>query len=179
MHMRIALVGAIAAIMFGAVACTGDGSDPLALDEYLSEVERLDDAAEQEQGQLEAAFDESAGEAPESGPLSQQFKDALTTYYEELVRVGGDYINDIDDLEPPDVAQSAHEEYIEAYDEVLVALNDIVDDIDGVSTTTDLTALLDNQALTSAYDRANEACAGLQQVATDNNVDVDFECQTS
>lgn len=171
------LAAGLAVVALAAAACGGGSSDPLALDGYLSQVEALDDQAEQEQNQLEATFQDEYGNEDPNAPPSAAFLAGLRAYYEELVVIGREYINDVDDLDPPDEAQEAHDEYVASYDEVLVELNDVIDQVEGVTTAGALDDLLSSGPMTAAFERADEACRGLQSVADEGNFDIDFECR--
>jgi hypothetical protein len=164
-------------VMFAVSACGGGGGDALSLDEYLSEMERLDNEAEARQATLQQQFESATVGESGSGALTDVYKEALETYYVGLVDAGKDFINAVDDLEPPDEAQDVHDEYVAAYDELLVQLNTVIDGVPDLTTGGDRDALLSNPDLDAAFERGNAACAGLQQLATDNNVDVDFGCQ--
>jgi hypothetical protein len=67
---------------------------------------------------------------------------------------------------------------VTAYDEVLIELNATIDLIPGVSSNEALTELLSRSALLAAFNRAAQACQGLQAAATSVSAVVDLECQS-
>lgn len=176
--VRIALVGGLAAaIMFGLAACGGDDGDSLSIEAYLTEMERLDNEAETQQAALRQQFEAATVGDSGSGPLTDGYIGALEAYYVGLVEAGKDFVNAVEDLQPPDDAQDVHDEYIAAYDELLAQLNIVIDGIPTLTNSGDRDALLASPDLEAAFERGNAACADLQQLATDNNVSVDFGCQ--
>ncbi len=177
--VRIAIVGSLAAALMIAVAACGGGDDgdALSIEDYLTEMERLDNDAEAQQTALRQQFEAATVGDSGSGALTDVYKEALEAYYVGLAEAGKDFINAVEDLQPPDDAQEVHDEYIAAYDELLAQLNVIIDEIPTLTSRGDRDALLSSPDLEAAFARGNAACADLQQLAADNNVDVDFGCQ--
>lgn len=178
MSVRLTAIAGFLVVLalFGTACGGGDSNDALSLDAYLSEMERLDNEAEAQQQSLQQEFEAAAGGDIGTGSLTDQFKDALEVYYVGLVDAGKEFIDQVDELEPPSEAEEEHDEYVAAYDDVLVELNAVIDEIPGLTTAGDADALLSNEELSAAFERGNAACRGLQQLADDNSVDVDFGC---
>ena len=178
-RVQLVLVGGLAAILVLAFAACGGGDDgdALSVEAYLVEMERLDAEAEAQQAALRQQFEAATVGDGGSGALTAGYVGALEAYYVGLVEAGKDFVNAVEDLQPPDDAQDLHDEYIAAYDELLTQLNAVIDQIPSLVTSGERDALLANPDLEAAFARGNAACADLQQLATDNNVDVDFGCQ--
>jgi thioesterase domain-containing protein len=170
---RLVLVVIAFGTVVGLTACGGDGADPLELDTYFSEMERLRNEREARRAEVQTEYERAIENEPMA---SERFKQALTTYYTDLVSTGKNFVNQIDDLVPPDELEDIHEEYIESYDATLSELNAIIDDIPSVQTPGEVQALVASPDLDAAIDRGNAACASLQEAAVAANIDVDFGC---
>ncbi len=174
---RTTLAAFSSMLLLFTAACSSGGGDTLSGPEYFTELQSLDDASEVSQEQLQSAYDSATASIPE-GSASEARLTAERVFYEGLVQIGKDYVNAIDDLVPPAEVKDAHEEYIAAYDEVLIQLNTVVDDLPAVTTVGGLNALLSNDDLVASFTRANKACVELQASALTVDARVDLECKT-
>lgn len=175
--VQLALIGLATILMLGFAACGGgDDGDALSVEAYLGEMERLDNEAEAQQAALQQQFDAATVGDSGTDTLSDAYLAAFEAYYVGLHQAGKDFVNAVDDLQPPDDAQDVHDEYVAAYDDILTQLNAVIDQIPSLVTSGERDALLSSPDLEAAFARGNAACADLQQLATDNNVDVDFGC---
>jgi hypothetical protein len=170
--MVLACVCALVALS----GCSGGSS--LSPEEYSAQLQKLDDDSEARQGELGTAFQTATGDIDPAGALTPDVVTAIRTYYEGLLDVGKDFVNEVDDLAPPSEVKNEHDEFIDTYDEVLVELSDVVDGIGLLVTAADLAALTSNQDLAAALREANAACASLQQSVIDAGGSIDLECRS-
>jgi hypothetical protein len=171
--MRWAL-GFIAAssLVFITAACGGGGDDPQTLEEYLGLYEAADNRAEQASDQLDTQYAAVLSQTQ----LTDDNRPDVQAYFQELGEVGQTYVDEISDLNPPEEAEDLHEASVESYQHVLDLYDDAQADIGQVTSIGGLQALFDTPEINDALEAANEDCRELQQLATDNNVDVDLEC---
>jgi hypothetical protein len=125
------VVGALAlAFAAAAAGCGGDGGgDQLTKEEYQQEVKKVGDTLSSSAGGLSSAFGQSD---PES-------LDQVADEIEKLQQAMEDAADDLDNLTPPDDAQSAHDKLVEG-------IRGFADEIGGVADAArdgDLAALRD------------------------------------
>jgi len=170
MTFRAACVGlALIVLLAGAVACTDGGggvrSGPLTLAEYFDELEGsstdLDERAASLVETLEASDD------------VEELKEAAGQYPDVL----GDFLEDLEALEPPGEAAAAHEDALDAGREFLDLLAGAVDDAEQAETEAELLEVFGNDELVSATTAFSETCVALQTIADDNGIDVDLGCE--
>lgn len=144
-------------------ACSGgndNNAGELTVDQYFDRLEALADAATDRLN----SQSEPAGFADVAGIFNQTL---------DIFR---EFLNDIQNTTPPNEARIAHDAFIIAFDEFIDGNRILATQLEGASTAAEFSAIL--QDLPAEADQAhfNSACGDLQQVATDNNVDVDLGC---
>jgi hypothetical protein len=162
------VLAATALMGFGAFAsaCNDDGS--LSLDEYFQQVEEIDKTNTERQGELEGQFDEL-------GPDSSV--DDAADLFEQQVDLLRDFHGDLDDIEPPDEAEDAHNRAVEALGEGLETFDSFIEQFREADSIEEAFGQFEDSDF-AAFDRADEACRDLVQVATDNGVDVTLDCES-
>jgi hypothetical protein len=147
------------------VAC--GGSDSMSLEEYLTEFARI---GEETEDAVDAVPTPDVG----SDPSVEEGKDALTDYFDEIRDVTDGARDEIEDLEPPSEAEDEHENFLEEIDELLDAINAYAERIADADTVEEFQAATSD---TSDLDATNfSACDDLQQLADENDIDVDLQC---
>ncbi len=170
-RITLAMIAAVSFAWLGA-ACNGGGGAS-SLEDYFKDYEQLDNKAEDATADLQREFDAALS----ATTLDADVRADLQEYYSRQIEIRQDYVEDIAKLEPPESARAAHDASVNSYEAVLAAFNDIVDDIGEAQTTDDLTTIFSGDALTAAVDAATKACVDLQEVADDNNVNINLECE--
>ena len=168
-RFAVALI-ACTGLAWAASACNGGGAS--SLEDYFEEYEKLDNKAEDATADLQREFDASLT----ATSLNDEVRKDLRDYYTRQIEVRQDYADSIARLDPPEAARAAHDASVTSYQAVLDAFSGIVDDIGQAQTIDDLDNIFTGAELTAAIDAANKACADLQKVADDNNVNVNLEC---
>ena len=168
-RFAVALI-ACTGLAWAASACNGGGAS--SLEDYFEEYEKLDNKAEDATADLQREFDASLT----ATSLNDEVRKDLRDYYTRQIEVRQDYADSVAKLDPPEAARAAHDASVTSYQAVLDAFNGIVDDIGQAQTIDDLNSVFTGAELTAAIDAANKACADLQKVADDNNVNVNLEC---
>lgn len=166
----IARTAAFAAILgataFGGWACTDDKGNALTLEEYFQQLDELDNQSSDRGDALFADID-----------LTDL--DAVKGAYAEFPDIVEDFITGLEDLNPPDEAKDAHDEAIAAAEGFREVLNDAVDEAQNATALDDLQQIGEGEAFTEADDRFTSACLDLEEIATDNNIEVDLDCEDS
>ena len=161
-------VGAAAALLGTAVvggwACTDDEGNELTLEDYFQQLEELDDEFS-EQG--DAAF----ANVPEN-PEPADVQAAL----EEFTGILGDFVADIEALEPPEEAQEAHDAAVEAGNATADAYDALAEEAGNVESVDELFTGDVGQEAQEAIDQFTTACLDLQQIADDNSIEVGLNC---
>jgi hypothetical protein len=162
---KIALIGviAVAAALLG-WACSDNGGNELSLEEYF---EQLDDAENKFTDDSDASFENVPDE-----PEISEVQDALR----EFTNVLQDFVGDLEDLNPPEQAQAAHDDAIDAAEEVIDVYENLIDEADDLETVDELFESTQGEAATEALDRLTTACLDLQDVANENELDFDLNC---
>lgn len=163
--MRMKLVATVAAgvaVALTAAACGGGGSDSLTLEEYFDEIEALDKRFNEDSDALDAAFN-----SDDLDEIKGAFEDGAANVEE--------FVNELDSIDPPDEVQEAHDEAVSAGGELVTAFKAMSDDVQNVESVDDLVSLNTDDAA-AASERFTAACFDIQQVATDNEIEVTLSC---
>lgn len=169
---------AVVLLAFGAfaAACGDDGDNgnggELTLAEYFDRVETLgqdyDDAGNALDEEMEGRFDPAASEDEQI----EVFRDFL----DEALALVGDFVNDLDDLDPPPAAADAHDDAVDTGRDVVEMLESAIIVADEAESFADAAALLEAPGFTDASDSFTNACLALEDVAAENDITVDLQC---
>ncbi|MBI5289605.1 MAG: hypothetical protein HY873_11600 [Chloroflexi bacterium] len=171
--IRLSLVLVATIGLASTVAGCKGGGGALSLDEYFEKYEQLDNEAENGTADLEREYDA----ALTSTTLNDEVRADLQEFYTKQVDVRREYVEGISKLDPPDEAQAPHDASVSSYEAVLTAFTGIIDDIGEAETISDLETIFGGAEITAAIEAATKACVDLQQVADDNNINVNLECE--
>ena len=156
---------AVSLLAFGsfAAAC-GDNDEARSIEEYF---ERLDELG----AQFEAGLQEV--DAPTDGEVSlnviqKNLANTLVLY--------ASFVDGVSDLAPPDEFKGQHDELVGAMRAFDVACSEYADDISNVVSLEELQALATDEELAAAGARSEQACLVMEQLAADNDVEVDLNC---
>lgn len=157
-------------------ACGGGGA--MTLDEYLRELDRIGDEGDERGEAQDAKLEE---ELDSEAPLSEQ-KTILVDSFNASRDIFADVIRDIDDLDPPDAAGSAHDELAASGGRLLAAFDDFIGQLEEAEAEADFQRAFDGleesgSAINVASQEFEAACNELQKIADDSGVDVDLECE--
>jgi hypothetical protein len=172
MRIRTVALAGIAGLSLAlgvvAAACGGDGGgDSLTLEEYFQRLDELDNKLTEQTDALEPRL-ESLSEA-----------EALEQLPEILTQQGAlfeDFSDGLADLDPPAEAEDLHIEAVDALGDLVDANRDARDQAEGVDSFADLEEVF-GEDLTAAEARITQVCLDAEQLAADNDITVDLDCE--
>jgi hypothetical protein len=156
------MVATLALVAMGG-ACTSSGGGALTLEEYFRELDLLDEAFSQ-------ASDEVDGKIQETQDVGEAHG-----YMEEQVTAFEDFLEGLQDLDAPDEVADPHADAIAGIDLFIDELSSAVDAAASATTFDELFAPFESIDSTG-IEQAIAACVELEQIAADNNIEVDLDC---
>jgi hypothetical protein len=158
------LAAAFTMTAIGAFACT---DDKLSIEEYFQKTDAIDNDST---ARIDAVF-EGVGETEDVGAMRDAFR--------QFPPILDDAVSDLEDLSPPNEAETQHERVIETLKNVASTARDSFDELDAAQTFDDVFAVVEGDAFTQANEAFTAACLDLQSVAADNGIAVDLGCTDS
>ena len=176
MQSRLSPLALIIALLlaFGviAVACdgsSGGGGEPLTLDEYFQRLEALSvEAVERSE-----ALGEDIAEETSSTLSEEERLEVIRKFLDATLPITEDFVDRIRDLNPPTEIEDEHNRALEAHADVLSVLTEYLNEHPEVESESELQALFTNPA----FERFVAACLALQEIADENSIDVDLDCE--
>ena len=169
MNRRITIIiaaGVVAIAAAAGVACSDD--DAPTLEAYFAEVQAL---AKKSEDNANAALDSIDDQS-----TPQELRDAL----KELAGSLEDTSDEFDDIDPAEKAKTQHKALGEALDDWASASTDAaksLDDLGDDATGDDVFNAFNTEEFTTTQEAFNNACKALEQVAADNNIEADLNCE--
>ena len=166
----VVLVGLAA---FG-VACKNGGGGGLSLEEYFQKIDEV-------QNNNDATF--ATQEASQGEPSADASGEELATFVRDGITASADTLRDsagkADDIDPPDEVAGPHADIVAAINNAVTALDGMADSMPDTVTLADLEqgTFFDNEELNAADEQFLAACSALEQIASDNNITVDLNCE--
>lgn len=166
--MRILMVTiALVGLVF-APGCNDDDGDSLTLEEYFQKVEEIDRSQIERSDALETRFDELGEDAS---------VDEAADLFDEQVDLLRDFHGDLEDVEAPEEVADAHGRAVEALGDAVDTFDDLANRFRDADTLEEAFGQFDDSAFAD-FERADEACSDLVQVAADNNIEVELDCES-
>ncbi len=166
MKLRLFALFLIAAALLALVAAC-DGDDGLTLEEYFQELETLDQDAE---AGIEAL------EFPEEFASEAEQIEAFQDFFAAIIPILAEFVDAIDDLDPPAEVEDAHEEAVDSGREFVTDAEELTNELADVGSASELEEVFDDPEYEAASDRFDQACFALQDIAEANGIDVDLTC---
>ena len=163
----VMLLGAVAAACGG-----GGGGGELSLEQYFDRV-----------GSIVAGLEERTATLDQ--PLEQEFDseaeqiEALRDAFTSVRPVFQDFVDDLDDLDPPAEVADAHGELVAGFGDLMGDLEDLIDQLSEVESMAEFSELLlgPDSGFASAIGQLAAVCLQLQSIADDNDIEADLlEC---
>ena len=173
MKLRLLPLALIALLLlaFGAsvAAC---GEDSLTLEEYFQQLEALSDVSGERFVEIRDAYDaELAAAAPEEDVLA-----AYETLLANTQSIFTTFAEGLSDLNPPAVVEELHNEYADRSAELTSSTEQVLSKFGNLDSVAEVEGLLKESGANQAGDRFYETCTALQDIAAENEIDVDLDC---
>ena len=166
-RMRMAAAGiAVLALVAGAAACSDDGGKTLTLEEYFRKVEELDAEQQEATDKLDPAFEQLAPDDVEGA----------RDLFDQQLEVLDDFVDEMEKLNPPEEVRETHDEALALFREFREAFGDALDEAEDAETLDDMFAGFDEAAF-AKIEEANQKCRDLEQIAADNGIEVNLDCE--
>lgn len=177
MKRWILIMGAVLLLGLGALGagCGDGGSGTISLDEYFQKIDEVQENNDATFATQEASVDEPSEDA--SGEeLATSFRDSVTSSAATLRDSGAA----ADDIEPPDEVADAHADVVVAINDAADALDGIADSIPDTLTLAELAdaTFFDSEDLNAAFASLATACNTLEDIAAANDITVDLACES-
>ena len=169
MKLRLSAIFLIAAALLALVAaCGGGGGEELTLVEYFQQVETLDD-------ELDERFE--ALELREEFASQEEQVLAFQDFFAAVIPILAEFVDAIDDLDPPAEVEDAHEEVVDSGREFVADAEELTNELADVGSSSELEEVFDDPEYEAASDRFLQACFALQDIADANGIDVVLTCR--
>ena len=172
MKTRILPLAFIAVLLlaFGAIAAAcGGGGEPLTLEEYF---QRLDEIFEGADERFEALGDQ----CEELAESEEAEIEAARCFFDSSVQVLNHVQDETDDLDPPAEAAVAHEELVTAGADLEQLGEEFSERFADIESMAELEELAEAPELESAGERFERTCFDLEEIARENDIEVDLRC---
>jgi len=149
-----------------AAAC-GGGGEPLTLEEFFAEAERLDDEFSAKSAELDDdfAFLNETNGLQQAPVLVEQLTDAIDVFVEGLA-----------DLNAPDEAAAVQDDAVRAGREIVVRYRALLDEAETAGSYEEVRVIFDDPDLIAAFREFDEACAAATELAAANDIEVELDC---
>ena len=175
-RLLMASVGVTLALALGvaAAACgdddTNGGANAPDAEAYYSDVDRIQNALTEQVDAIGEQSEEAFGDPDKARNSLSAAKSA-----------GESALEDLNALEAPAVAATAHSSLVGASEEMVAAVEGMIADLQGVDAGPDFddfinSVLQTDTAYTLAAETMREACADMQDAADNSRVDIVFQC---
>lgn len=165
--MAALAMGALLLVALAAGACDDDGDGVVSLDEYFRQIDELDNELATSSDALEGQFD----------ALDTASVDEARDLFDQQIDLLDGFLDDLDAIDPPEEAANAHDEALSAGRELATALRSAIDRAADAASIEEFFSLFDDPELDAADTRLTEACLDLEQIAADNAITVDLDCE--
>ena len=166
------------ALGIAAAACGGDG-DELTAAEYFTEVQAVADDVDERFVANEAELDKALANVEDPTQIEGELLDAFKETFANNVEIINDGLQGIEDLNPPDEVQEAHDAFRAALAEFAGALEDFGQRVDDLEGSVDLEAFFTDPAnnFEEADRRFTASCLAFQDVGQQYVADLNLDCE--
>ncbi len=176
----------LAAVIFSlgvvAAACGGESSsDASPLEAYFASLEEAIDDADAEADEVEAGMDTGLGNAEDFAALLSVLEGGVVGFQE----LSSGVRDELEDIDAPEEIAGLHDEFVAIFGSAAETLDEIVADIREIDPSDAEDALFEQitefgDDLTEEFGalgtQSDAICFQLQDIADENNIDVDLEC---
>ena len=151
-----------------AAACGGAGDGALRLEEYFQRLDELEGELEERSGDISA---QAEGLSEEE--MTDQAPDLLGDQSTALHA----FLDNLAELEPPEEAANLHEEVVQAMEGFVELFDEALDVLKEADSLDDPFAPFETGELEAAGTRIDRVCVEVEQLAAENGIDIDLNCE--
>ena len=168
---RILLVFSLAAVVLGmlAVACGGGGA--LSAEEYFNKLEAIANETQEKESTAQPSEEDSASLTPD------QVKEQGSEFLDSSATINEDALQKVEDLDPPDDLQEAHDRLVAAESDMATRFRDFADEVRDIPPEGVEDFFNSQVFVESTFADFDAACSALQDLADGKNIDVDLNCE--
>ncbi len=164
-----------------AAACGGDSSEASPLETFFESVKQVIDDADAEADEVEAGMDAGLSVAEDFESLL----DVLEGGVHGFQQLASGAHDDLENIDAPAEIADLHGEFVAIFGTAADALEDIEADLAGIDPSADEDKLFDqisefgadiSEEFGALGTQSNAVCSQLQDIADENDIDVDLEC---
>jgi hypothetical protein len=155
------LLAVLAASVLTIAGCSSDGAS---LDDYFADLEALS-----------AVMEQGAAPAFETLDSSDDLTE-LKAAFGQLPVLLDDYVTGLEDLDPPEEAKESHQAAVTAGQSFLTQLTALDEEVQATGTLDEFIETAGSDSVQAASDELEARCSELQQIAEENDIEVDLAC---
>jgi tetratricopeptide (TPR) repeat protein len=148
-------------------ACNDDGSEPASAEDYFDKLDEVDRRFEEASDALDRRSEE----------LEDDDVDGARDLFEDLIALIEEFVDDLQDLDPPEAASEAHEEAIENFRQAREDFSEALDEAGDADSVEEFVGAIFGSADSRAAEAATEACLSLERIAAENDITLDLSCE--
>jgi hypothetical protein len=154
-------------LALGTVTGACGGGEKLTLEEYFQQMQAITAEAVEEADALDEQIDD----------LEEDDFEGLRGLFVANTAITSEVFDEMDGMDPPAEVQDAHNEFVAAGGQMVELMEAFGDDLADVESTSELEQAFDRLVgLEEATVRIDTACLALEEIAADNGIDVDLDC---
>lgn len=174
---RIPLVGLLAvATLLLALACEGggEGGPSSPLEEYFRALDAAVDESAERSDEAVTRIDEAVAVAS----TDDEFVEALRGFYQALATGSDDDVSDLESIAAPAGVKEVHDRLLDATKREAMMFRDFLDAIADAQSVDEIDASFAefDAAGTEADESIGDACSDLNDIADENDIDVELNC---
>ncbi len=173
---QIPLVGLLAvATLLLALACEGGGGGPSSpLEEYFQALDAAVDESAERSDEAVTRIDETVAVAS----TDDEFVEALRGFYQALATGSDDDVSDLESIDAPAGVKEVHNRLLDAMKRKAMVFRDFLDAIADAQSVDEIDAsFAEFDAMgTEADESIGDACSDLNDIADENDIDVELNC---
>ena len=169
--MKHYLAIATALLALGAVAVGCGGTEALSAEEYFNKLEAIANETQEKESAAQPSEEDSASLTPD------QVKEQGSEFLDSSATINEDALKKVEDLDPPDDLQEAHDRLVAAEDDMATRFRDFAAEVRDIPPE-GIEDFFNSQVFVeSTFADFDAACSVLQDLANGKNIDVNLNCE--
>jgi len=158
-------------LALGAVAVGCGGTEALSAEEYFNRLEAIAKETQEKDSAAQPSGEDSASLTPD------EVKEQGIAVLNSSAAINEDALKKVDDLDPPDDLQEAHDRLVAAESDMATRFRDFAAEVRNIPPE-GIEEFFNSQVFVeSTFADFDAACSALQDLANGKNIDVDLNCE--